>query len=313
MTPDSHDAPVPAHEPAARDQLTFDDPVARYPKVQPPVQHQPEPAVQSRMTPVPDLGEDTYLGLGRLEGRRALITGGDSGIGGAVAIAFAREGADVAISYLPDEQTDAQHIVEQIEAAGRTAVAIPGDIRDAAHCRALVEQAVDGLGGLDILVNNAGKQVAVDRLEDLSDEQFEATFTTNVFAMFWITKAALPHLGPGSVIVNTASLEAYKPAPDRLDYAASKAAINNFSKGLAQQLAPRGIRVNVVAPGPTWTALQVSGGVSDEQMEAFDEENEYKRAGQPAELAPAYVFLASAESSYVSGETLNVNGGMPTP
>jgi NAD(P)-dependent dehydrogenase (short-subunit alcohol dehydrogenase family) len=172
---------------------------------------------------------------------------------------------------------------------------------------------VEQLGGLDILVNNAGKQIAVDRLEDLSDEQFEQTFRTNVFANFWITKAALPHLPAGASIINTASLEAYQPSPERVDYAATKAAINNLSKGLAQQLAPRGIRVNVVAPGPTWTALQVSGGVSDEQMAAFDDESTYQRAGQPAELAPAYVFLASAESSYVSGETLNVNGAMPTP
>ncbi|ARJ06403.1 dehydrogenase [Cnuibacter physcomitrellae] len=295
------------------DQYTFDDPVHRYGRVEPPVQHQPEPGVQGQMTPVPDLGEETYRGTGRLEGRKALVTGGDSGIGGAVAIAFAREGADVAISYLPEEEADAAHIAELVEAAGRKAVRLPGDVSDAAHCRELVAAAVDALGGLDILVNNAGKQIAVENLEDLSDEQFEQTFRTNVFAAFWITKAALPHLGPGSTVINTASLEAYKPAPDRLDYAATKAAINNLSKGLAQQLAPRGIRVNVVAPGPTWTALQVSGGVSDEQMQAFDDESTYQRSGQPAELAPAYVFLASPESSYVSGETLNVNGGMPTP
>lgn len=295
------------------DQYTFDDPVHRYGRVEPPVQHQPEPGVQGRMTPVPDLGEETYRGTGRLEGRKALVTGGDSGIGGAVAIAFAREGADVAIAYLPDEEEDAAHIAGLIEAAGRKAVRLPGDISDAAHCRELVAAAAEALGGLDILVNNAGKQIAVESIEDLSDEQFEQTFRTNVFAAFWITKAALPRLGPGSTIINTASLEAYKPAPDRLDYAATKAAINNLSKGLAQQLAPRGIRVNVVAPGPTWTALQVSGGVSDEQMRAFDDESTYQRAGQPAELAPAYVFLASPESSYVSGETLNVNGGMPTP
>jgi NAD(P)-dependent dehydrogenase (short-subunit alcohol dehydrogenase family) len=295
------------------DQFAFDNPVTRYDRVEPPVQHQPEPGLQGPMTPVPDLGETTYRGLGRLTGRRALITGGDSGIGGAVAIAFAREGADVAISYLPDEEPDARHVLEQIEAAGRVGIGLPGDITDAAHCLSLVSDAVEGLGGLDIVVNNAGKQLAVENVEELSDEQFELTFRTNVFANFWITKAALPHLGAGSVIISTASLEAYQPSPDRLDYAATKAAINNLSKGLAQQLAPRGIRVNVVAPGPTWTALQVSGGVSDEQMKAFDDESTYQRAGQPAELAPAYVFLASSESSYVSGETLNVNGGMPTP
>ncbi|MBF4572542.1 SDR family oxidoreductase [Herbiconiux sp. VKM Ac-1786] len=297
----------------ARDQYSFDNPVTRYARVEPPLQHQPEPGVQGPMQPVPDLGEESYRGLGRLVGRKALITGGDSGIGGAVAIAFAREGADVAISYLPDEEADARHVLELVEAAGRRGVGLPGDITDAAHCRQLVADAVEQLGGLDILVNNAGKQIAVDRLEDLSDEQFEQTFRTNVFANFWITKAALPHLPAGASIISTASLEAYQPSPERVDYAATKAAINNLSKGLAQQLAPRGIRVNVVAPGPTWTALQVSGGVSDEQMTAFDDESTYQRAGQPAELAPAYVFLASAESSYVSGETLNVNGAMPTP
>ena len=295
------------------DQFAFGDPVARYPRVEPPLQHQDEPAVQGRMTPVPDLGETSYRGTGRLEGRRALITGGDSGIGGATAIAFAREGADVAIVHRAGEEEDAAHVLALIEAAGRRGFALVADITDAARCRSLVADAVAALGGLDILVNNAGKQTAVERVEDLDDAQFEATFRTNVFAPFWLIKAALPHLAPGAAIINTASLEAYVPAPDRLDYAATKAAINNLSKGLAQQLAPRGIRVNVVAPGPTWTALQVSDGVSDEQMTHFDDENEYRRAGQPAEIAPAFVFLASAESGYVSGETLNVNGGMVTP
>jgi NAD(P)-dependent dehydrogenase (short-subunit alcohol dehydrogenase family) len=296
-----------------RDQYAFGNPVELYSRVEPPVQHQPVPGVQARMTPVPDLGESTYRGTGRLAGRKALITGGDSGIGGAVAIAFAREGADVVIVHLPAEQEDADRVVRLITEAGTTGHAIAADITDPSRCREIVAEAVRVLGGLDILVNNAGKQVAVERIEDLSDEQFELTFRTNVFANFWITKAALAHLPAGATIINTASLEAYKPAPDRLDYAATKAAINNFSKGLAQQLAPRGIRVNVVAPGPVWTALQVSGGVSDEQMTAFDDESTYQRSGQPAELAPAYVFLASAESSYVSGATLNVNGGMVTP
>ncbi|TQK20704.1 hypothetical protein FBY40_3244 [Microbacterium sp. SLBN-154] len=298
---------------STRDQYTFDDPVKRYSRVEPPLQHQPEPGVQARMQPVPDLGEETYRGTGRLAGRKALITGGDSGIGGAVAIAFAREGADVAIVHLADEAEDAAHILTQIAQAGARGHAIVADIADAARCREVIDEAVSALGGLDILVNNAGRQIAVDRVEDLSDKQFELTFRTNVFAPFWLTKAALAHLPAGSSIINTASLEAYKPAPDRLDYAATKAAINNLSKGLAQQLAERGIRVNVVAPGPVWTALQVSDGVSDEQMTAFDDENTYQRSGQPAELAPAYVFLASAESSYVSGATLNVNGGMITP
>ena len=296
-----------------RDQYTFGNPLEQYSRVEPPLQHQAEPGVEADMTPRPDLGESTYRGSGRLAGRKALITGGDSGIGGAVAIAFAREGADVVIVHLPAEQEDAQRILGLISDAGVTGHAIVADISEASRCREIVDEAVSVLGGLDILVNNAGKQVAVPRIEDLSDEQFELTFRTNVFANFCLTKAALAHLPAGSSIISTASLEAYRPAPDRLDYAATKAAVNNLSKGLAQQLAPRGIRVNVVAPGPVWTALQVSDGVSDEQMKAFDDENEYQRAGQPAELAPAYVFLASAESSYVSGETLNVNGGMVTP
>jgi NAD(P)-dependent dehydrogenase (short-subunit alcohol dehydrogenase family) len=295
------------------DQYELTNPVTRYARVEPPLQHQPEPGVQARMTPVPDLGESSYRGSGRLEGRKALITGGDSGIGAATAIAFAREGADVVIAHLPGEEEDAEHVLGLIDEAGRRGLAITADVSHAAECRRLVSEAADFLGGLDILVNNAGKQIAVDRVEDLSDEQFEETFRTNVFANFWITKAALAHLGEGSSIVNTASLEAYKPSPDRLDYAATKAAINNLSKGLALQLASRGIRVNVVAPGPVWTALQVSDGVSDEQMTNFDDENTYQRAGQPAELAPAYVYLASAESGYVSGATLNVNGGMVTP
>jgi NAD(P)-dependent dehydrogenase (short-subunit alcohol dehydrogenase family) len=299
---------MPAH-----DQLEPSNPVTRYARVEPPLQHQPEPGVQARMTPVPDLGEETYRGTGRLVGRRALITGGDSGIGGATAIAFAREGADVVIAHLPGEEEDAAHVLALVNDAGRRGRAIVADISDAAECRRLVAEAVEFLGGLDVLVNHAGRQIAVERVEDLSDEQFEATFRTNVFANFWLTKAALAHLGEGASIINTASLEAYKPSPDRLDYAATKAAINNLSKGLSLQLADRGIRVNVVAPGPVWTALQVSDGVSDEQMLHFDDENTYQRAGQPAEIAPAFVFLASAESGYVSGETLNVNGGMVTP
>lgn len=295
------------------DQYTFDNPATRYPSISPPEQSQPWPGDQEQMQPVPDLGEHNYRGSGRLRGRKALITGGDSGIGGAVAIAFAREGADVAISYLAHEQGDADHIVDLIEAAGQKAVALPGDITSSAFCRQLVADAVAGLGGLDIVVNNAGKQHVAEKLEDLSDEQFEQTLHTNLFANFWITKAALPHLAPGSTIINTASLEAYKQLPFLLDYGASKGAINTFSKGLAQQLAPRGIRVNVVAPGPTWTALQVSGGYPTDQLPSYGKDSPLGRSGQPAELAPAYVFLASGESSYVVGETLNVNGGSPTP
>ncbi|AZZ52916.1 MULTISPECIES: SDR family oxidoreductase [Rathayibacter] len=296
------------------DQYTFTNPATQYPNVTPPVQQQPEPGLQSRMTPVPDLGEDSYRGTGRLTGRRALITGADSGIGAAVAIAFAREGADIALAYLPDEEEDAQHVVELIRAAGRTAVTIPGDLTDAQYCRDLVAKAVEGLGGLDTVVNVAGKQVWQDDVLELSDEQFETTFAINVFAPFRIIKAALPHLPAGSTIINTASAEAHKPAPDRLDYAMTKGAINNLSKGLAQQLASKGIRVNVVAPGPTWSVLQVTAGVDPESLPEFgSSEAPMGRAAQPAEQAPAYVFLASAESSYVVGETLNVNGGMVSP
>jgi hypothetical protein len=297
-----------------KDQYEFGDPRTRYPVISPPVQQQPEPGLESEMTPKPDLGAESYRGTGRLAGRKALITGADSGIGAAVAIAFAREGADVALSYLPEEQSDADRIIALIEEAGRVAVPIPGDISVAEHARDLVAKAVDGLGGLDAVVNVAGKQVWQEKLEDLSDEQFEQTYRTNVFAAFHIIKAAVPHLPAGSTIVNTASAEAYTPAPDRLDYASTKGAINNLSKGLAQQLVERGIRVNVVAPGPTWTALQPSGGVDPESLPEFgSSESPMGRAGQPAELAPAYVFLTSQESSFVAGETLNVNGGMVTP
>jgi len=299
---------------APRDQYEATNPRTRYPDVRPEPQTQAEPGLQSEMRPIPDLGEETYRGTGRLDGRKALITGADSGIGAAVAIAFAREGADVALAYLPEEQSDADHVIEQIRAAGRTAVPIPGDLRDRGYAQALVDQAVDGLGGLDTLVSVAGKQRWQPNVEDLTDEQFEATFDVNVFGLFRLVRAALPHLHPGSTITTTASMEAYQPAPDRLDYAASKGAINNLSKGLSQALVERGIRVNVVAPGPTWTVLQPSGGVDPESLPDFgSSESPMGRAAQPAELAPAYVFLASQESSYVVGETLNVNGGMVTP
>jgi len=296
------------------DQYEHGDPRTRYPDVQPEPQTQAEPGLQSAMRPVPDLGESSYRGTGRLAGRKALITGADSGIGAAVAIAFAREGADVALAYLPEEQSDADHVVEQVRAAGRTAVTVPGDLRDRAYAGELVARAVEGLGGLDALVSVAGKQRWQPDVLDITDEQFEATFDVNVFGLFRLVKAALPHLQPGATITTTASMEAYQPAPDRLDYAASKGAINNLSKGLAQLLVERGIRVNVVAPGPTWTVLQPSGGVDPETLPEFgSSESPMGRAAQPAELAPAYVFLASQESSYVAGETLNVNGGMVTP
>lgn len=296
-----------------RDQYTLTDPTTLYEANEPQVQELDGPGTDAEMTPPADLGEETYRGTGRLTGRKALITGGDSGIGGATAIAFAREGADVAISYLPEEEEDAQRIAGLIRQAGVSAYTFPGDLTDAAFCKSLVADAVQALGGLDILVNNAGKQQFNEDLTTLSDEQFDATFKTNVYALFYITKAALPHLKPGATIINSTSVQAYSPAPILVDYASTKATINTFTKALAQQLAPKGIRVNAVAPGPVWTPLQPAGGQPPEKLKDFGDESPIGRAGQPAELAPAYVFLASPESSYVAGETLNVNGGMPTP
>jgi NAD(P)-dependent dehydrogenase (short-subunit alcohol dehydrogenase family) len=294
-------------------QYAFEDPTKKYADIKPTEQYEEGPGLDADLKQKADHGEETYRGSERLTGRKALVTGGDSGIGAAVAIAFAREGADVAIAYLPEEEEDAQRIVSLITDAGRTAIAVPGNLRDAEFCRRLVELAVEGLGGLDILVNNAGKQQHVEDLADLSDEQFDETFKTNVYAMFWITKAALPHLAPGSTIINTSSIQAYKPSEMLVDYAATKAAINTFSKALAGQLAPKGIRVNVVAPGPVWTPLQPAGGQPPEALPTVGEETPLGRWAQPAELAPAFVFLASGESSFVVGETLHVNGGIPTP
>lgn len=296
-----------------RDQYTFTNPAELYADFDPKKQRQPEPGLDAELQPKADLGEETYRGTGRLAGRKALITGADSGIGAATAIAFAREGADVAMSYLPEEERDAQRVAGILQDAGVTALTIPGDLRDPAYCRDLVERAVEGLGGLDILVNNGGKQIFNEDLTTLDDEQFDDTFKTNVYAMFWITKAALPHLKPGSAIINTTSIQAYQPSEILVDYASTKATINAFTKALAQQLAPKGIRVNAVAPGPIWTPLQVTDGQPQEKIESFGEQTPLGRAGQPAELAPSYVFLASAESSYVAGETLAVTGGSPTP
>jgi NAD(P)-dependent dehydrogenase (short-subunit alcohol dehydrogenase family) len=295
------------------DQYTFQNPVTRFESITPEAEHVPEPGLESDLTPKADRGETSYRGTGRLKGRKALITGADSGIGAAVAIAFAREGSDVALSYLPEEEEDAQVVKGLIEAEGRTAVCIPGDLKDAEYCISLVQQAAEGLGGLDILVNNAGKQVAVEALEDLTDEQLDHTYKTNIYSFFRVTKEALKHLTPGSAIINSTSIQAYQPSAELVDYASTKAAINNFTKGLAQQLAPKGIRVNAVAPGPIWTPLQPSGGQLEDALPEFGKETPLGRAGQPTELAPAYVFLASPESSYVVGETLNVNGGMPSP
>lgn len=295
------------------DQLTLQDPVSRYPSITPPAAALPGTGLDAEMAPKADLGEHSYRGTGRLEGRKALITGGDSGIGAATAIAFAREGADVVLTYLEQEEEDAKNVARIIEAEGRTVETIPGDLRDKKFCKDLVAKAVETLGGLDILVNNGGKQVAVEGIENITDEQLEATYDVNILAMFRLVKAALPHLEPGSTIINTTSIQAYEPSETLVDYASTKAAINNFTKGLSQQLAPKGIRVNAVAPGPIWTPLQPAGGQLPDDLPEFGKATPLGRAGQPTELAPAYVFLASPESSYVVGETLNVNGGMVSP
>ena len=295
------------------DQYQFTNPVTRYPSKPGSEQHQDAPGSQAKMSPIPDIGVESYRGTGRLSGRKALVTGGDSGIGAAVAIAFAREGADVALSYLPEEEEDARTIVQLIEAAGVKAVALPGDLSDPSYCESVVADTVNSLGGIDLLVNNAGKQVAADRVENLSDDQFDKTLKTNVYGMFHVTKTAVPHMPPGSTIINTTSVQAYMPSPTLVDYATTKGAINTFTKALAGQLAGQGIRVNAVAPGPVWTPLQVSGGQPTEKLPDFGQNTPLGRPAQPAELAPAYVFLASGESSFVVGETLNVNGGMPTP
>ena len=296
------------------DQYTMQDPTTQYvgPK-QEMSEQQDGPGLEQRMPIKPDAGEDTYRGSGRLTGRKAIITGADSGIGRAVAIAFAREGADVVLSYLPEEEPDAKEVVALVEDAGRTAVAVPGDVKDEAYCTSLVDTAVEQLGGLDVLVNVAGKQQHVESIADLTTEAFDETFKTNVYAMFWLCKAAVAVMAPGSTIINTSSVQAYTPAPNLLDYAQTKACNNTFSKGLAQQVAPKGIRVNVVAPGPVWTPLQVVGGQPAEKLEEFGAEAPLGRPGQPAEMAPAYVYLASQESSYTTGATINANGGMPTP
>jgi NAD(P)-dependent dehydrogenase (short-subunit alcohol dehydrogenase family) len=260
----------------------------------------------------PDHGETSYRGTGKLANRRALITGGDSGIGRAVALAFAREGADVLISYLESEEGDARETCRLVEEAGRKAVATPGDLRDEDHCTSLIQDAVSKLGGLDILVNNAAYQMSQAGIEDITTEQFDRVMKTNVYAMFWLCKAAIPHLKPGSTIINTTSIQAYQPSPQLLDYATSKAAILNFTKALAQELAPKGIRVNAVAPGPIWTPL-IPATLPKAKVEQFGADTPLGRAGQPAELAPAYVFLASQDSSYITGERIGITGGNPLP
>jgi NAD(P)-dependent dehydrogenase (short-subunit alcohol dehydrogenase family) len=270
------------------------------------------PGLESEMDPRPDYGEETYRGSGKLEGKAAIITGGDSGIGRAVALAFAREGADVLISYL-EEEADAQETVRVVEESGKKAVPVPGDVRDEAHCRKIVDQAVEEFGKIDVLVNNAAYQMVRNGIQEISSEQFDRTFRTNIYAMFYLCKAALPHMQPGASIINTSSKEAYHPKPLLLDYATTKGAIVTFSKALAQEVTPQGIRVNVVAPGPVWTPLIPATYPPELGVSGFGGGQPIGRPAQPAEVAPAYVFLASQEASYISGEVIGVVGGEPLP
>ena len=291
----------------------FVDPTTKYPKPPFPRQSQPWPGLAGKMDPRPDHGETSYRGSGRLAGRKALITGGGSGMGRAAAIAYAREGADVAINYFPTEEPDAREVIALIKQAGRTGAAIPGDLRSEAFCRELVDRAVRELGGLDIVVSNAGRQQTRASILDISTEDFDATMKTNIYAPFWILKAALPHLKPGSAIIATTSEQAYDPSPDLYDYAQTKAATMNFVKSLAKQLGPKGIRVNGVAPGPIWTPLQVSGGATQEKLEQFGGQTPMGRPGQPAELASIYVQLAANDASYATGQVYGAAGGGGQP
>ncbi len=291
----------------------LEDPTKKYPKPPFQGQSQPWPGLAGKMEPPPDHGEKSYRGSGRLRGRKALITGGDSGMGRAAAIAYAREGADVAINYYPTEEADAQEVVALIKQAGRKALALPGDLRDEAFCQKLVADAVAGLGGLDILVSNAARQQSRQSILDISSEDFDATMKTNLYAPFWIIKAALPHLPAGAAIIGTTSEQAYDPSADLYDYAQTKAATMNFVKSLSKQLAPKGIRVNGVAPGPIWTPLQVSGGATQEKLKQFGGQTPFGRPGQPAELASIYVQLAASDASYATGQIYGSSGGAGQP
>lgn len=298
---------------SASAQTALHDPVREYPHPPMPLQTQEWPGLAGKMTPRPDHGEQSYRGHGRLTGRRALITGGDSGIGRAAAIAFAREGADVAINYLPAEEPDAHEVLQLIRKTGRKAVSLPGDIRSEQFCKRLVANAASALGGLDVFVNCAARQHYHRSLEELTTEDFDWTFRTNVYALLWLTKAALPQLKSGSSIIFTASAQAYDPSENLIDYAQTKAAIVSFTKSLAKQIAGRGIRVNAVAPGPVWTPLQVSGGLPPFALRDLGADTPLRRPAQPAELAAAYVLLASGESSYVSGQVYGMSGGSGVP
>ena len=292
------------------DLFTPQDPRSQYPGPPSSVEVQSAPATQAAMTEKPDCGELSYKGSGRLAGRKALLTGADSGIGRAAAIAFAREGADVAIGYLPEEQKDAEEVAKYIRDAGRKAVLLPGDVSHEGFCQRLVADAIEQLGGLDILVNNAAKMGKTEGLLDTSTERFDTLMKTNIYSIFWITKAALPHLKPGASIINTSSVQGYEPSGNIFDYAITKAAIANFTKGLSEALMEKhGVRINAVAPGPIWTPLQEADG-DEKKLKKLGESTPYKRPGQPVELAPVYVLLASQEASYTTGEIYGVTGGM---
>jgi NAD(P)-dependent dehydrogenase (short-subunit alcohol dehydrogenase family) len=286
------------------------DPTTQFPRPPFPPQQQDGPGDIHKMDPAPDHGEQSYIGNSRLPGRKALITGADSGIGRAVAIAFAREGADVALSYLPEEQEQAEEVAQLVRDAGRTAVLLPGDLQEEATNVSVVADAVEKLGGLDVLVINAGTMPTVDSIDDFETETLDHVLKANIYPLFWLTKAASPHLQPGSSIITTSSVQGFQPSPSLAEYAVSKAGIANWTRAMSQQLIERGIRVNGVAPGPVWTPLQPAF-VPNQKIEEFGGQTPIGRAGQPAELAPAYVFLASQESSYVVGETIAVTGGMP--
>jgi NAD(P)-dependent dehydrogenase (short-subunit alcohol dehydrogenase family) len=299
----------------ADDQYEMQNPKTQnnYPRPKFEKQTQPEPGLAKDMTPQPDHGEKSYKGSGRLKGRKALVTGADSGIGRAAAIAFAREGADILMNYLPEEEPDAKEVVTLIEKAGRKVVTMPGDLDSEDFCKQLIDKTVKELGGIDILANVAGKQIAQEDIKDISTEQFDKTFKVNVYAMFWLCKFAIPRMAPGSAIINTTSIQSYQPSPTLVDYASTKGAITTFTKALAKQVADKGIRVNAVAPGPIWTPLQPSHGQPAEKIPEFGSQSVFGRPGQPAELAPTYVFLASQESSYITAEVIGVTGGNHLP
>jgi NAD(P)-dependent dehydrogenase (short-subunit alcohol dehydrogenase family) len=298
----------------AEDQHRQQDPTQQYPQPEYPEQDQRDqhPGFETEMQPEPDYGYESYRGMGRLEGKAAVITGGDSGIGRAVALAFAREGADVLFSYLSEEEPDAQQTAHVVEESGKKAVKMPGDIAEESQCQALVQRAVEEFGKIDVLVNNAAHQMTVDGISDISSDLLDRTFKTNIYAMFWLCKAAIPHMPEGGSIINVSSIQAYQPSPTLLPYSATKGAIVTFTKGLAQEVVQYGLRANTVAPGPVWTPI-IPASMPGDTVAQFGGTSPMGRPAQPAELAPAFVFLASQESSFVNGETLGVTGGQPLP